>query len=100
METSIVSGADKLTPVADEQNPYPNLMKWVVRFFWAKLVWDLCLRDWAGLSLTVGMLLAFLGGKREQQMSRPVKVIWGIVMFSLIILSAVLTFQGLRSRGR
>lgn len=79
---------------------YPKWMKFFVVLFVLMFFVSLYRQDWAATCLYSGMLMSYFGSIKEYQMSLPVKVIWAIVTFSLIILSGVLIFQRLLSRGR
>jgi hypothetical protein len=79
---------------------YPKWMKAFAVLFVLMFFVSLYRQDWAGTCIYSGMLLSYFGSTKEHQMSLPVKVIWGIVTFSLIILGGVLVFQRLLSRGR
>lgn len=79
---------------------YPKWMKVFVGLVAVMFLVSLYEQNWAGICLYSGMMMNYFGSTKEHQMSLPVKVVWGIVTFGLIILGGVLLFQRLRSRGQ
>lgn len=94
------SNANQAVSSAETPVSFPKWMKWLVGLWLMMSLLGLYQRDWKTVCIYSGMLLAYYGSLKEKQMSLWVKVIWGIVTFGLIILSGVLVFKSLLSRGR
>ncbi len=94
------SNVNQLASKAETPAGFPKWMKWIVGLWLVMGLLGLYQRDWKLVCVNWGMLLSYYGSLKERQMSRWVKVMWWVVTFGLIILSGVLVFKSMLSRGR
>lgn len=78
------------------------MSKWqkvMIIFFALMIPLSLYQRDWMWVCLASAQLLAISVGRKESQMSLPVKVIWGVTMFGLAAACIVLFFKKVLSHN-